>query len=49
VINVHLRAAFLLSKLALPGMYSRKSGVILNISRPVGEVGVWVGFGVCGG
>ncbi len=32
VINVHLRAAFVLSKLALPGMYSRKSGVILNIS-----------------
>ena len=32
VINVHLRAAFLLSKLALPGMYARKSGVILNIS-----------------
>src|SRR5467141_1820852 len=28
VINVHLRAAFLLSKLALPGMYARKSGVI---------------------
>src|SRR5437879_4582969 len=32
VINVHLRAAFVLSKLALPGMYTRKSGVILNIS-----------------
>jgi 3-hydroxybutyrate dehydrogenase len=32
VINVHLRAAFVLSKLALPGMYARKSGVILNIS-----------------
>lgn len=32
VIAVHLRAAFLLSKLALPGMYARKSGVILNIS-----------------
>jgi len=32
VIAVHLRAAFLLSKLALPGMYVRKSGVILNIS-----------------
>src|SRR5208283_3700335 len=32
VINVHLRAAFILSKLALPGMYARKSGVILNIS-----------------
>ena len=32
VMNVHLRAAFLLSKLALPGMYARKSGVILNIS-----------------
>src|SRR5258705_3319743 len=32
VINVHLRAAFLLSKLVLPGMYARKSGVILNIS-----------------
>jgi 3-hydroxybutyrate dehydrogenase len=32
VINVHLRAAFLLSKLALAGMYARKSGVILNIS-----------------
>ncbi len=32
VINVHLRAAFVLSKLALPEMYARKSGVILNIS-----------------
>jgi 3-hydroxybutyrate dehydrogenase len=32
VIAVHLRAAFLLSKLAAPEMYARKSGVILNIS-----------------
>lgn len=32
VVAVHLRTAFLLSKLALPGMYTRKSGVILNIS-----------------
>jgi len=32
VLAVHLRAAFLLSKLALLGMYARKSGVILNIS-----------------
>jgi len=32
VIAVHLRAAFHLSKLALPEMYARKSGVILNIS-----------------
>jgi 3-hydroxybutyrate dehydrogenase len=32
VINVHLRAAFVLSKLALPGMYARASGVILNVS-----------------
>jgi NAD(P)-dependent dehydrogenase (short-subunit alcohol dehydrogenase family) len=32
VIAVHLRAAFLLSQLLLPGMYARKSGVILNIS-----------------
>jgi len=32
VIDVHLRAAFLLSQLVLPGMYTRKSGVILNIS-----------------
>ncbi len=32
VIAVHLRAAFLLSKFVLPGMYARKSGVILNIS-----------------
>jgi 3-hydroxybutyrate dehydrogenase len=32
VIAVHLRAAFLLSKLVLPGMYARQSGVILNIS-----------------
>jgi 3-hydroxybutyrate dehydrogenase len=32
VINVHLRAAFLLTKAALPEMYERKSGVILNIS-----------------
>ena len=32
VIAVHLRAAFILSKLVLPEMYERKSGVILNIS-----------------
>jgi 3-hydroxybutyrate dehydrogenase len=32
VIAVHLRAAFLLSKLVLPEMYARCSGVILNIS-----------------
>ena len=32
VISVHLRAAFLLSKLVLPEMYERGSGVILNIS-----------------
>lgn len=32
VIAVHLRAAFLLSKLVLPEMYARRSGVILNIS-----------------
>jgi NAD(P)-dependent dehydrogenase (short-subunit alcohol dehydrogenase family) len=32
VIAVHLRASFLLSKLVLPEMYARNSGVILNIS-----------------
>jgi len=32
VIAVHLRAAFLMSKLVLPEMYARQSGVILNIS-----------------
>ncbi len=32
VLAVHLRAAFVLSKLVLPEMYERKSGVILNIS-----------------
>jgi 3-hydroxybutyrate dehydrogenase len=32
VIAIHLRAAFLLSKLVLPEMYARTSGVILNIS-----------------
>jgi len=32
VIAVHLRAAFLLSKLVLLEMYARRSGVILNIS-----------------
>jgi 3-hydroxybutyrate dehydrogenase len=32
VLAVHLRAAFLLSQLVLPGMYERKHGVILNIS-----------------
>ena len=32
VIAVHLRAAFLLSKLVLPEMYARQCGVILNIS-----------------
>jgi NAD(P)-dependent dehydrogenase (short-subunit alcohol dehydrogenase family) len=32
VIAVHLRGAFLLTRLVLPGMYARQSGVILNIS-----------------
>ncbi len=32
IIAVHLRAAFVLSKLVLPEMYSRRSGVVLNIS-----------------
>jgi 3-oxoacyl-[acyl-carrier protein] reductase len=32
VIAVHLRGAFLLTRLVLPGMYARGSGVILNIS-----------------
>src|SRR5213082_2176954 len=32
VIAIHLRAAFLLSKLVLPEMYTRGSGVIVNIS-----------------
>src|SRR5215475_8730301 len=32
VVAVHLRAAFLLSQLVLPGMYQRQHGVILNIS-----------------
>jgi len=32
VIAVHLRATFVLSKLVLPEMYGRKSGIILNIS-----------------
>ena len=32
VIAIHLRAAFLLSKLVLPEMYAQKSGVILNMS-----------------
>ncbi len=32
VVAVHLRAAFLLSQLVLPGMYERRRGVILNMS-----------------
>lgn len=32
VLNANLRSAFLLARLALPEMYARKSGVILNIS-----------------
>lgn len=32
VLAVHLRAAFLLTKLVLPSMYERHSGAILNIS-----------------
>jgi len=32
VIAVHLRGAFLLTRLVLPGMYEKKSGAIVNIS-----------------
>jgi NAD(P)-dependent dehydrogenase (short-subunit alcohol dehydrogenase family) len=32
VIAVHLRGAFLLARLVVPGMYERHSGVIINIS-----------------
>jgi NAD(P)-dependent dehydrogenase (short-subunit alcohol dehydrogenase family) len=32
VIAVHLRGAYLLTRLLLPGMYARGSGVILNVS-----------------
>jgi len=32
VVNIHLRASFLLTQLVLPEMYARNSGVILNIS-----------------
>jgi 3-hydroxybutyrate dehydrogenase len=32
VIAVHLRGAFLLTRLALPGMYARGAGAIVNIS-----------------
>jgi NAD(P)-dependent dehydrogenase (short-subunit alcohol dehydrogenase family) len=32
VIAVHLRGAFLLTRLVLPGMYQRRSGAVVNIS-----------------
>ena len=48
VIAVHLRAAFLLSKLVLPEMYARGSGVILNISSLSAKGRVPVGFGLRG-
>ena len=32
VIAVHLRGAYLLTRLVLPGMYERETGVVLNIS-----------------
>lgn len=32
VVNIHLRAPFLLTQMVLPEMYARNSGVILNVS-----------------
>jgi len=48
VINVHLRAAFLLSKLALPGNVCAEIRGDSEYIEPFGEVGVRVGLGVCG-
>ena len=39
VMAVHLRAAFVLSRLVLPEMYARKCGVILNISSLSAKAG----------
>src|SRR5437660_1123875 len=39
VVAVHLRAAFLLSKLVLPGMYERRRGVIVNSSSISAQAG----------
>jgi len=49
VIAVHLRGAYLLTRLVLPGMYSCASGVILNISSLSAKSAFWMGIALRGG
>ena len=49
VIAVHLRGAYLLTRLVLPGMYARGSGVNPEYFELVGEIGLWLGIALCRG
>jgi 3-oxoacyl-[acyl-carrier protein] reductase len=47
IVSVNLRGAFLATKYALPGMYDRKEGAVINISSIAGKHGFASGGAYC--
>ena len=47
IVSVNLRGAFLATKYALPGMYERKEGAVINISSIAGKHGFASGGAYC--